>query len=154
MNKIIIAIITVIMFFVGAYVTGHLLIAKTQSLNYKVFWKSSIWKCDTEKALKKGEYILFEFAPDVYYVKRVACMPGQSLQVLEGIWFCGSKKIKDGVSITHSKATGKKLQQFDFYGIIPENKYFVIGDSQDSFDSRYWGFVDAENILHTLKPIW
>jgi conjugal transfer pilin signal peptidase TrbI len=147
-------IIIAISIFVGAYITGHILISQTESLNYRVFWKSSIWADQSEKALKKGDYVLFEFAEDVYYVKRIGCLPSQHLRKLNGVWLCDNSKLKDGITITHSPSTGQKLKQFDFDGIIPEGKYFVIGDSQNSFDSRYWGFIDAENILYTLTPLW
>ena len=32
--------------------------------------------------------------------------------------------------------------------IVPEDSFFVLGDNRDdSSDSRYWGFVPAENIV-------
>jgi conjugal transfer pilin signal peptidase TrbI len=149
MKKLIIITISI---FVGAYITGHILISQTESLNYKVFWKSSIWVDKSEKTLKKGDYVLFEFAEDVYYVKRIGCLPSQHLQKHDEAWFCDNSKLKD-ITITHS-SSGQKLKQFDFDGIIPEGKYFVIGDSQNSFDSRYWGFANIEKILYTLTPLW
>ncbi|EAL3751808.1 S26 family signal peptidase, partial [Campylobacter coli] len=37
-------------------------------------------------------------------------------------------------------------EQFIFNGVIPKDKFFVMGTHPRSFDSRYWGFVDRKDI--------
>jgi type IV secretory pathway protease TraF len=37
--------------------------------------------------------------------------------------------------------------------VIPEGKYFVVGETERSYDSRYWGLVDASWVVGRAYPV-
>lgn len=39
-------------------------------------------------------------------------------------------------------------------GVIPQGKYFVTTPAQRSYDSRYWGLVDKENVIGKAHPFF
>ena len=79
--------------------------------------------------------------------KRIACFSGERLKK-EGVsYFCQEELI--------GKISGSiDKEAFDFKGRIPPQKLFVIGDKPNSYDSRYFGFIDIEDIDARLIPIF
>jgi signal peptidase I len=89
--------------------------------------------------------------PATIYVKRVAGEPGDHLRISGGNLFINDKQV------VLSNALGEITYQFPDRAsgmppqtdlTVPADQYFVLGDnSTNSFDSRFWGCVPAENIL-------
>ncbi len=67
-----------------------------------------------------------------------------------GDYFCGKEYLGRAKDRTFE---GAQLSRFEYVGVVPQGKIFVVGDSKDSFDSRYWGFLDKDKIIAKAYPI-
>ncbi len=105
----------------------------------------------------KGEYFAFRFLAKSNdprhgrdFVKRLGCMEGEYLQNRGRDYYCDGEYL--GTAKEFSK-TGRALQAFEYDGIIPKDRYFAIGETKDSFDSKFWGFVRREWIIGKVTKI-
>ncbi len=135
---------------------GHFSVTMTPSLNHRFFYlRYSV------KVFSQGDYLLFPVSaillPDPsgrkekMVIKRVGCSEGQTLQTTGVQFYCD--RVLLGQAKTVSKK-GTRVAQFSYTGRVPEGRYFVIGDSPDSYDSRYFGFLRKEDILARAYPIF
>lgn len=110
------------------------------------------------KTPARGDFMVFHFKGSEYYerghrmVKIVTCLPGDELKVdNQKRYFC------NGVYLGTARATdskGRPVDNFKWNGKIPEGNYFVMGTSEDSYDSRYWGFVEEKDIVGVARPVF
>ena len=97
---------------------------------------------------KTSDIIVFQFPkdPKLDYIKRVIGVPGDIVEIRDKKISINGKSFADrhGVykdPLIHPAAVDPR----DNYGpvTVPADKLFVMGDNRDnSFDGRFWGFVD------------
>ena len=56
-------------------------------------------------------------------------------------------------SISNFDSRGRQLPQIKSPLILNKDEFFVMGESDNSFDSRYFGKIKKEEILYKVKPI-
>ena len=89
---------------------------------------------------------------DVYYIKRVIGMPGDTIYIKEGLVYLidenGEDKPLNEDYGYYSDAKVMEAYLASTPVTIPEGKYFVLGDNRNhSYDSRQIGLIDEKDIL-------
>ena len=124
---------------------------------------------------KNGEVMVF-IPPhkDDYYIKRVIGIPGDKIRYADKMLYINGvaqsqkfiaqippnrpqylvfeEKIRDEAHLIHKNVhRGAAPQEW----VVPEGKYFMMGDNRDlSSDSRYWGYAAEENIVGKAVGVW
>ena len=126
------------------------------------------------RELHRGDIAVFPSPehPGLYLVKRIIAVPGDHLHLEDGVVVLNGVRqaqpfvVRKGdydpardnfpaagpagysAVIDWPETLRRNMQGRDL--VIPPDSYFAMGDNRDdSFDSRYWGFVPRKNILGT-----
>ena len=133
------------------------------------------WGLLPYREVGRGDIIVFKypFPPYPHFVKRVIGLPGDRLKIVNRQVFINGQPLLEPYKVHRRPVLAGRFQdnfpprEDDFvYAtepdwaqdvarctrggelVIPPHKYFAMGDNRDnSQDSRYWGFVDRDNII-------
>jgi signal peptidase I len=141
------------------------------------------WRLPALKQPQPGDIIVFKYPQDpaLDYIKRCIAIGGQTIEMKEGVVYIdgrpeGKQEFlkreydpEEGHYVMYSKITTPKGQSYTIrhyedhntraenYGPtqVPAGHYFMMGDNRDnSSDSRYWGFLPAENVVGEALVIY
>jgi signal peptidase I len=129
---------------------------------------------------QRGDIVVFKSpeASGMTLVKRLIGLPGDHITVKDGFIFINgqaiqgsdlgvekmaaleaseifySEKIGDHTATIKRTPLQTRHENFEFE--VPQGHYFMMGDNRDnSYDSRYWGFVPRENLKgRASRVLW
>lgn len=102
---------------------------------------------------ERDDIVVFEYPedPSKDFIKRVVAVEGDTIKIIDKTVYINDKKIADEPWVEHKdfRIFPAELSKRDNMQkiLVPANKLFVMGDNRDSsLDSRFWGFVDLDQI--------
>ena len=113
------------------------------------YWNKTILPLKTPQ---RGDIIVFKYPvdPSKDFIKRVIGVGGDVVESRDKQLYVNHKQVnhKFGVHTDPRILSGANKPRDNFGPLtVPENALFVMGDNRDeSYDSRFWGFVDLKAV--------
>jgi conjugal transfer pilin signal peptidase TrbI len=122
----------------------------TPSMVHSVYWRTTTMaqKGDRVNFLFRHKYVLNN--KEVWFAKTLRCVEGDVLKNDGFSVMCNDELLGFAPPVV---IQGETIRPLAFYGEIPKGKGFVMGESPNSFDSRYWGFIDLDSAIKIIPII-
>ena len=104
------------------------------------------------ESVHRGDVVVFVFPPDPTkdFIKRVIGLGGDTVQVKDGKVFLNGSPMPDPhAHFEVAEQDRSPISPRDNFGpvTVPAGKLLMMGDNRDrSYDGRFWGFVDANQV--------
>ena len=99
----------------------------------------------------RNEVIVFRYPNDTrqFFIKRIIGLPGEQIQIKNGVITIKNKAHSDGFVIHESYLRPPNYPTHpDLFVTLGNDEYFVLGDNRDfSSDSRIWGTLKKNLII-------
>lgn len=111
--------------------------------------------CPGFREIKRYDVIAFRYRyREEYYVKRVVGLPGETVQIIDGILWIDGSPLEDGFGNEPIKQPRRAAKPV----VLGEGEYFVLGDnrndSSDSRDSDIANVSESQILGRVFMRIW
>ena len=86
------------------------------------------------------------------FCKRIVGKEGSEIKVIGNELFIDNNKISEILFLNKNNEKLPQVEEFKEGYSLKENEFFLLGDTENSFDSRYYGPVKKEDIIYKLTP--
>jgi len=124
-----------------------------------------VFLIDRHARPRRGEYLAFRsderllpwFPPGMIVIKALHGVAGDHVVVADTVQINGQVVATPSLTLGITPLAGalrRQPEDFRRDEIVPAGAWWVMGQTLDSFDSRYWGYVREEQVIGRAYALW